>query len=374
MKATWEGLESWEVLQQFLPSGWEDQARMSGALRRSRGVENPAALLRVLLMHLAQGCSLAETAVRAREAGLAKMSSVALFKRLRASESWLLWLAQQMGGVGEGIWAKPQRIVRAIDATVVSEPGSTGTDWRLHYGLRLADLRCDFFELTDVRGGESWKRVPVQAGEILLGDRIYGRPGGIAHVLKAKADVVVRFTPHLLPLVDGRGRVCDPLRQARSLRVGKMGSWPTQVQHEGHFFPGRLLAVRRGAEATRREQKRLKREASRDGRKISERSWKAAQYVLIWTSLSDSFSTELALEYYRRRWQIELAFKRMKSLAGLGHLPKKDPVSARAWLYGKLFVSLLADHMIQAARAFSPWGYDLSGPAQPLARNRVSIA
>ena len=91
--------------------------------------------------------------------------------------------------------------------------------------------------------------------------------------------------------------------------------------------------------------------------------------MFIWTSLPGSFSTELALEYYRRRWQIELAFKRMKSLAGLGHLPKKDPASARAWLYGKLFVSLLAEHMIQAARAFSPWGYDLSGAAQSLARN-----
>lgn len=374
MNASLEGLENWEVLQRFLPKGWEDQARMSGALRRTRGVKDPAALLRVLMIHLAQGCSLAETAVRAQQAGLANMSSVALFKRLRASESWLLWLAQQLGGAGQGIWASPQRIVRAIDATVVSEPGSTGTDWRLHYGLRLADLRCDFFELTDVRGGESWKRVPVQPGEILLGDRVYGRPSGIAHAIKAKADVVVRFTPRLLPLVDGQERVCDPLRQARSLRVGKAGSWPTQVQHEGQLFPGRLLAVRRSAEATRREQKRLKREASRDGRVISERSWKAAEYVLIWTSLPDSFSTELALEYYRRRWQIELAFKRMKSLAGLGHLPKKDPTSARAWLYGKLFISLLAEHMIEAARALSPWGYDLPGTAQSLARNRVPAA
>ena len=363
MIAAFEGLDNWEVLQQFLPRGWEDQARTSGALRRTRGVDDAASLLRVLLMHLAQGCSLAETAVRAREAGLAEMSSVALFKRLRASESWLLWLAQQLGGVGQGVWAAPQRVVRAIDATVVSEPGSTGTDWRLHYVLRLADLRCDFFDLTDEHGGEIWKRVPVRRGEILLGDRIYGRPSGVAHVLKAEADVIVRFVPHLLPMMDMQGRPCDPLRQARLLRVGKAGSWPTQVQHDRQLFPGRLLAVRRSAEATRQEQKRLKREASRDGRVISERSWKEAQYLFVWTSLPDSFPVELALEYYRRRWQIELAFKRMKSLAGLGHLPKKDPVSARAWLYGKLFVSLLAEHMIQAARAFSPWGYDLPASA-----------
>jgi Transposase DDE domain len=367
MKHATEALESWDVLLHFLPTGWEDQARISGALRRTRGVSNAAGLLRVLLIHLAQGCSLAETAVRAREAGLAQLSAVALFKRLRASEPWLLWLAQQVGGARQGIWSSPQRVVRAIDATVVSEPGSTGTDWRLHYGLRLADLRCDFFELTDVRGGESWKRVPVRPAEILLGDRMYGRPSGIAHVLRAKADVIVRITPSLLPLLDAQGDTCDPLQKARSLRVGQVGSWPTQVQHERQRFSGRLLAVRRSAAATRKEQKRLRREASRDGRKISQRSWKGAQYLFLWTSLPDSFSAELALEYYRRRWQIELAFKRMKSLAGLGHLPKKDPASARAWLYGKLFVSLLAEHLIQAAQRFSPWGYQIPLPTQSVA-------
>lgn len=365
-KAT-EGWESWDVLQQFLPLGWAEEARACGALRRARGVRNAAVLLRVLLMHLAQGYSLAETSVRAREAGLAQLSAVALFKRLRSSESWLWWLAQQLGGAGQGVWASAPRVVRAIDATVVSEPGSTGTDWRLHYGLRLADLRCDFFELTDVRGGETWKRVPVRRDEILLGDRIYGRPGGIAHVLKAGADVIVRLVPPLLPLLDAEGLACDPLRQARRLHVGEVGSWPTQVEYEGQRWAGRLLAVRRSAAATRREQKRLQRAANREGRKVSQRSWAGAPYLLLWTSLPESFSSHLGLEYYRRRWQIELAFKRMKSLAGLGHLPKKDPASARAWLYGKLFVGLLAEHLMQAAQAFSPWGYALPASTQPLA-------
>jgi DDE family transposase len=367
MRYTAEGWESWDVLKQFLPQGWAEQARTLGALRRTRGVRDAAALLRVLLIHLAQGHSLTETVVRARAAGLAQLSSVALFKRLRASEAWLWWLAQQLGGAGQGVWAAPPRVVRAIDATVVSEPGSTGTDWRLHYGLRLADLRCDFFELTDVRGGESWKRVPVRRGEILLGDRIYGRPSGIAHVRHAEADVIVRLTPSLLPLLDMRGEACDPLRQARPLRVGQVGSWPTQVEHEGQRFSGRLLAVRRSAAATRQEQKRLRRAANREGRVVSKRSWAGAQYMLLWTSLPDAFSPELGLEYYRRRWQIELAFKRMKSLAGLGHLPKKDPASARAWLYGKLFVSLLAEHLIQTAQTFSPWGYQIRASTQSLA-------
>jgi IS4 transposase len=65
------------------------------------------------------------------------------------------------------------------------------------------------------------------------------------------------------------------------------------------------------------------------------------------------------LDWYRLRWQIELVFKRLKSLARLGHLPKYDDQSSRAWLYGKLFVALLTHKLIRQARDFSPWGYQL---------------
>ena len=53
------------------------------------------------------------------------------------------------------------------------------------------------------------------------------------------------------------------------------------------------------------------------------------------------------------RWQVELVFKRSKSLAGLGHLPKRNPVSARAWLCGKLLVALLVEKAVRHASAVS---------------------
>jgi hypothetical protein len=65
------------------------------------------------------------------------------------------------------------------------------------------------------------------------------------------------------------------------------------------------------------------------------------------------------LEWYRSRWQIELVFKRLKSLAGLGHLHKYDAASARAWLYGKLLIALLCQKLARLGRDISPWGYYL---------------
>jgi len=138
-------LENWEVLSTFLPPQWAQQARSSGAMRRARYISDPAIVLRILLLHLASGCSLAETAARAQAAGLAKISAVGVFKRLRAAEPWLRWLAQQMRGAAELPLEIVGRRVRAVDATAISEPGSTGTDWRIHYALNLADLECDFF-------------------------------------------------------------------------------------------------------------------------------------------------------------------------------------------------------------------------------------
>ena len=52
---------------------------------------------------------------------------------------------------------------------------------------------------------------------------------------------------------------------------------------------------------------------------------------------------------------------------GLGHLPKKDPASARAWLHGKIFASLLVERMVEAADKFSPWGYRLDSEAEQMA-------
>jgi len=51
-------------------------------------------------------------------------------------------------------------------------------------------------------------------------------------------------------------------------------------------------------------------------------------------------------------------FKRLKQIAQLGHLPKHDPESSQAWLYGKLFVALLTEKFIHSATALSPWGYE----------------
>ncbi|WP_413038065.1 transposase [Pseudomonas marginalis] len=79
----------------------------------------------------------------------------------------------------------------------------------------------------------------------------------------------------------------------------------------------------------------------------------AAGYVVVVTTLN-CLDAQGILALYRHRWQVELAFKRMKSLLGLSHLRKKNPEGAKAWLQGKLLVACLIERLIATGEHFSP--------------------
>ena len=86
----------------------------------------------------------------------------------------------------------------------------------------------------------------------------------------------------------------------------------------------------------------------------------AAGYTFVFTTLDRPFTPTIVLEAYRGRWQIEIAFKRLKSLIELGHLRKTDLEGAKAWIHGKLLVAFLIEALIVAGERFFPWGYPIS--------------
>lgn len=359
--------EDWEVLTRFLPEGWQDQARTTGALRRARAFPDADTLLRSLLVHLAQGCSLRETAARVSASGLASVSDVALWKRLRNSQEWFRWLSDgllnRMGlNRRDRAWSGGYRVILA-DASVICEPGSTGTDWRLHYGILLDSLQCEYFELTDTSGGETFRRFPVGPGDLIMGDRGYAQPAGIRYVKARGADTIVRFNSSSVPLETRQGGRFPLLVRLRKLGIGRVADWEAAlpaVRGEQSALPVRVCAVKRSEEATRLARKKIERVASKKGTETRPETLEMAAYIVtLTTAPADKLSARRVLELYRARWQVELAFKRMKSIIGLGHLPKVDPESARAWLHGKLFVSLLTEAIVHESHSLSPWGYPL---------------
>lgn len=366
MTETTVGREDWDVLMRFLPEGWQEQARSTGALRRARGFANPEVLLRSLMVHLAQGCSLRETAARVNASGLASVSDVALWKRLRGSQEWFRWLCEALldrlgGPPRDRSWAGGYRVI-VVDASVISEPGSTGTDWRLHYGILLESLQCEHFELTDGSGAEKFHRFPLTAGDLIMGDRGYAHPSGMRYVASCGADSLLRLILTNVPLEKPSGGAFNPLSRASRLRIGEVGEWDAVLAGRGKAapLPVRVCAIKKSRESTERARKRIRREASKRGRQTKPETLKAAAYIIVLTTADgDRLPAKRVLELYRARWQIELAFKRIKSIIDIKHLPKVDPQSARAWLHGKLFVSLLTEALVQESKSFSPWGYPI---------------
>jgi len=374
--------DDWQVIKRFLPSGWECKAKELGALRRCRNFANADALLRTVLIHLADGCSLRETVVRAAQGEIASLSDVALLKRFKASGEWFRWMAV---GVMEG-WIEKQPTalfgselqVRVIDGSTVQEPGSTGSTWRIHYAIGLPSLQCDEVYVTAPDVGESFQQFTVHPRDLFVGDRNFGRRADIRHVVHGGGEVLVRINLTNLPLVDNRGHAFPLLRRLRTLTKTTLGDWDAWVPYEETRIAGRVCALKKSKEAAEQARRNALQENSRKGATVKPETLEAAGYTFVFTTLDRRYPPTSVLEAYRGRWQIEIAFKRLKSLIELGHLRKTDLEGAKAWIHGKLLVAFLIEALIVAGERFFPWGYPLSQalPTVPvsLARNVIDAA
>lgn len=363
--------ENWQVLVSLFPRDWQEQARDLGAVARLRGFQSIDDVMHTLLLHVGQGYSLRETAVRAEVSGLGSVSDVALLKRLRSAEAWFrslcLRLLEESGVKAPetpGGWR-----VRALDGSVVKEPGRTGSQWRIHYSLQLPSMLCDHLEVTAVEGvgvGEQLDRFPARAGDLLLADRGMCNPVRIATLVRKGAQVIVRVNTGSLPLRTQQGRRFNLLAHLRSVdKPGKIAEWAVQAGQGETSVRGRICALRKSEDQTRRAVRKIQRKAQMGGPRPKPETLAYASYVMVFTTLKkEQLDAAQVLEWYRLRWQIELVFKRLKTLLRMGHVPKYDDQSSKAWLYGKLLVALLAEKLVRIGRAFSPWGYILQEEGQ----------
>jgi Transposase DDE domain len=275
-------------------------------------------------------------------------------------------VAHQLGPAAVG----RRRRVRVVDGSVITEPGATGSTWRLHYSISLPSLQCDEVEVTGPEIGESFQRYTVHPADLLIGDRGLAQRRGIRHVVGAGGDVIVRLNLTNVPLVDGAGQHFALLPRLRHLRVAAVGDWPVSMTDRLGRIAGRVCAIKKSRQATLWAQKRVRRKGSKAGRAVRAETLEAAGYIFVFTTLSGAQVAPTAvLEMYRGRWQVELAFKRLKSILAMGHLKKTDPDGAKAWLQGKLLAAALIEALIAVGERFSPWGYPLGDrtPALPVA-------
>lgn len=211
-----------------------------------------------------------------------------------------------------------------------------------------------------------------------MGDRGFAHRAGIGHVVNGGGSVLVRVNLTNLPLVGADGNPFPLLAQLRTLAGTKIGDWDVWVPHDSTLIPGRVCATKKNKPAAEKARRKALTENSRKGHIVRPETIEATAYVFVFTTLDRRFKATTILEMYRGRWQIELAFKRLKSLIGLGHLKKTDLEAAKAWIHGKLLVAFLVEALIVAAERFFPWGYPLGQEypelSMPVERNIIDAS
>ena len=218
--------------------------------------------------------------------------------------------------------------MRLADGSCVSKPGSTGTDWRVHGVFDLGRGGFAHLELTDQHGAEALERGAPRSGEIRIGDRNYAR----APVLRrfrvqsgATADFIVRLGWNALQLTNPAGKPFDLIGYLQCLPPGSSPhevNLRAPVSRDEPALAVRLIVQRKTPEAAEATRVVLRRAAARKGKVLDTRSLIAAEFMILATSLPKSgYSAKAVLSVYRLRWQIELAFKRLKSLLHIDQLP-----------------------------------------------------
>jgi hypothetical protein len=179
-------------------------------------------------------------------------------------------------------------------------------------------------------------------------------------VASGGGDSLTRFGWNNLPLWASPDEEFDLFAHLSTLRGSAPRDWPASVKHGQRLIPGRVCALKRSRQAAEQARRQARRCAQRHGAQVAPETLEAAGYVFVFTTLgAQALGAARVLEFYRGRWQVELVFKRLKSLLGLSHLRKTDEQAARSWIHGKLLVAFLVEALRRYGESFSPWGYPL---------------
>jgi hypothetical protein len=344
----------WKMLLSYLPSDYERLAvehRLLNTQWSNSKLKSADELLQLILLHAGADLPLRQTVAAVAESGGPDVTQVYLHQKMRRAQPYLAALVESMARE-MGREASPERWagfeMLCLDGTVVCGPGAEGTDARIHAVLRLHDLRVCGVHVTDPKGGETLRRFTWMPGQLVIVDRGYSNARGIAHVVDDGADVLVRLNRGALPLYDASGERIDVLEFCRTLLGQRVAERSVRMMRaEGgsgeDAIDGRLVAVRLPEKEAEEARERVRQE---HGRNASPEQLEAAGYVILFTTThATRLSPSKCIAAYRLRWQIELQFKRWKSLCNFDRLPNYRDDTIRSWLTAKVLLGLLLDRI-----------------------------
>ena len=357
----------------LLPEDYEKECYEKKAIMRKRIIKNPLDLMILLLYYLYDNHSLVDVSQFAILKNIGNISDTALIKKFIQCKDWIKWLVSKMLPNEIIHYKKPEELepyrVIAVDASDLVQKGAVKKIWHLHYGVDLFSLACNQFKLSEQSTGESLKNFEIKEKDLVIADRAYGTITSIDHCLKRGGEFIIRIKNKSFNLYNKQGEkilLSDWLKT-----IGTKAEEITIYIRDSNkkLIPLRICAAKKTKEEIAAEEKRLKRLESKKQTTYSEDTKFTHQFMFVITSLPASVCAEKVLEFYRLRWQVELVFKRYKSLLGLGNIPTKTKESSEVWLNGKMFLALLIEKYLGDID-FSP-SWNIRTETEYMERNEI---
>ena len=335
-------------------------ARQSGAFRRAREIKSPQILLRLILFYVCQ----APTSIRL----VAEMAAVHLgifvsdqairMRFLKSRDFIKAVVLDKLNEFPLEPESSPGLEIRLGDATHVCAPGAKGTQHRLHVSYDPHKARFTSIQLTDEKEGECASRMPLNEGILWLGDRAYGHAKDLISIRARGAHALVRFHPQSTHLADvDDDSYLSPERIERMLRKQPMLDMRVVIKEKGsNPTPARAVAVPLPDEKAARARQQVIASAKKKGKQPSKVTLKLAGYAFLLTTLKKhQVSAKRLVRWYGLRWQIELLFKRWKSIFDLDEVNKASQALRELQIWARLLMVVLCQDMRLLLTSTSEW-------------------
>jgi IS4 transposase len=167
-----------------------------------------------------------------------------------------------------------------------------------------------------------------------------------------ESEFILRFKSKAFTLYDEKGDLIDLLGKIRHLKELESTRVSCFYKVNGKLKPIRICAMKKEAKAAEQAKRKTKEKARRQQKKqATVETLELNEYIVLATSLD--YDESNIFELYRARWQIELVFRRLKSIFGFAEVPSKNENSVKSWFYAVLFLAALCE-TIQKDSHFSP--------------------
>ena len=235
--------------------------------------------------------------------------------------------------------------VCALDATSIAVEGKSTEVFRLHTNYSLNKHIPYEVNITDSHSAETVKHYHIERKTLYLADRAYGKTTQFSYIIDNNADFIFRMSPHNVKLFSDQE--CTKKIDFKKIVRKSIRSVMCYFKKDAaSIYKIRVIMAPIPDEKYEKTEKRTRRKAQKNQYKISENTLELSRWLFLATTLPMKIKSKDILNTYRKRWQIELFFKRAKSLLHFHRLKRSSHKYMKSilhlWFAVAAFTSIIA--------------------------------